>query len=170
MYPGGGSVPSAVCHWFTACAHCSLAHLTVFYCPNHPKADTAYFFEACNIENGARVVFPNFIVTWLSLSKTTKYLNGQHYHKYFHLQCTAIKGAAVLQEKYFQLEVEVLSSNLLLTSWHGKVTKYFFSLVFSSIKLRVWLMFIFPLFGTLEWEGKLSARLLMPNFDLWAEN
>lgn len=76
----------------------------------------------------------------------------------------------MLQQKYFQLEVEVLSSNLLLTSWHGKVTKYFFSSIFSSTKLRLWLMFIFHPFGTLEWEGKLSAKLLMPNFDIWAEN
>lgn len=91
------------CHWFIACARQRCPSL--FYSSNHPKADTAYFFEACNNEEGAGVFFHNFMVTWL-LFCYTKYLNWQHYHKYFHLQCTAIKGVAVVQQKYFQLELK----------------------------------------------------------------
>lgn len=52
------------CHQLRACAHSSVAQVPVNYCSKHPKADTAYFIEACNNERGAGVVFPYFIVTW----------------------------------------------------------------------------------------------------------
>lgn len=84
-------------HCCIASAHLgsNVAQVTAFYCSNHPKADKAYFFEACNNEEGVGVVFPNFIVSWLLLCKTKKYLNWQRHHQYFQLQRSAIKGVAV---------------------------------------------------------------------------
>lgn len=53
------------CHCFIAYVHCNVAQITVFYCSNHPKVDTAYFFEAWNNEERVGVVFLKFIASWL---------------------------------------------------------------------------------------------------------
>lgn len=135
------------CHSFIAYVHCNVAQVTVFYSSNHPKVDTAYFFEAWSNEERVGVVFLNLYYLGSVLCNTTKDLNRQNYHKYFHLPCNTMKYFAVLQKKkknHIQLEAGVLSLNPILASWHGKVTKCFFSLVFPSMKLKGCLMLVSP--------------------------